>query len=150
MTVTIHATALVVGHRGVLIRGPSGSGKSTLALSLLQSVDGTFSRLVGDDRIHLEAIHGRLLMRPATALQGLIEIRGIGIARVPFETVAMAHLVVDIGAADVRRLPASADLVTSIEGVRLARLPVAAGPEAQSRLRAFLRLGADFSALLEA
>lgn len=150
MTATIHATALIVGRCGILIRGPSGSGKSALALSLLQAADGTFARLVGDDRIHLEARHDRLLMRPATALQGLIEVRGLGIVRVPFEPVAVAHLVVDIEAADTRRLPASADLVTLIEGVRVARLPVAAGLEAQSRLRAFLRLGVDFSALLEA
>jgi hypothetical protein len=62
MTVpTIHASAVLVGHRGILIRGPSGSGKSRLALALLQSAGAGFARLVGDDRIHLEAVHGRLL-----------------------------------------------------------------------------------------
>jgi serine kinase of HPr protein (carbohydrate metabolism regulator) len=148
MTATIHATALIVGHRGILIRGPSAAGKSALALALLQSAGESFACLVGDDRVHLEAAHGRLLMRPATALQGLIEIRGLGIARVAFEPVAMAHLVVDLEAAEAQRLPRSEDLVTSIEGVRLARLPVAPGAEARSRLMAFLRHGADFSRLV--
>ena len=146
MSATIHATALIVGHRGVLIRGPSGSGKSSLAVSLLQSVDGTFTRLVGDDRIHLEAAHGRLLMRPALALQGLIEIRGVGIARRPFEPVAVAHLIVDLAATDAQRLPQSADLSTSIDGVTVARLPVAPGADARSRLLAFLVDAGDFSA----
>lgn len=146
MTATIHATALVLGHRGILIRGPSGSGKSSLALSLLQSPGGTFALLVGDDRVHLGAAHGRLLMRPAMALEGLIEIRGIGIVRMPFEPVAVVHLVVDLAASDAQRLPQSADLSISIDGVPLARLPVAAGADARSRLLAFLVDGGDFSA----
>jgi HPr kinase/phosphorylase len=144
MTATIHATAVIVGDRGVLIRGPSGSGKSSLALSLLQAADGIFTRLVGDDRIHVEAAHGRLLMRPALALQGLIEIRGVGIMRRPFEPVAVAHLVVDIDATDAQRLPQPEALATRIAGVSLARLPVAPGADARSRLLAFLVDGGGF------
>lgn len=141
---TIHASAVLFGHRGILIRGPSGSGKSALALSLLQSANEIFARLVGDDRIHLEASHGRLLMRPATVLQGLVEIRGLGIVRVPFEPVAVAHLVVDLETADMPRLPDPASLTVSIEGVPLARLPVAPGAGMPSRLLAILRYGTDF------
>ncbi len=148
-TATIHATALILGHRGILIRGPSGSGKSALALSFLQSAKGTFARLVGDDRIRVEVAHGRLLVRPATALQGLIEIRGLGVARVPFEPLAVAHLVVDLAASDAQRLPQSTDLVTSIEGIRLARLPVAPGGNARARLLAFLMDGGDFFTLAD-
>lgn len=146
MPATIHATALIAGYRGILIRGPSGSGKSSLALRLLQSLNG-FARLVGDDRIRLEAVHGRLLMRPASALEGLIEIRGIGIVRMPFEPVAVAHVAVDLAASDAQRLPASADLETSIAGITLARLPVAPGVDARASLLAWLRQGADFSPL---
>ena len=43
--------------------------------------------------------------RPQT-LAGLIEIRGLGIRRLPFEPVAVVGLVVDLGAADAERLPA--------------------------------------------
>ena len=87
---TIHASAVLVGARAVLIRGPAGSGKSRLALALIQA-GGTgalpFTRLVGDDRVHVEAAHGRLLVRPAETLAGLIEVRGLGIRQVPFERV---------------------------------------------------------------
>ena len=140
MTVaTIHATALLCGTRGILIRGPSGSGKSTLALSLLETA--SFARLVGDDRLHLEAAHGRLLMRPAKALEGLIEIRGLGIRRLPFEPVAVAGLVVDLAASDAQRLPEPASSSAIIEGISIARLAVAPGTEALLPLLAFLRYG---------
>ena len=135
---TIHASALLVGHDGILIRGPSGSGKSRLALSLLQSADAGFARLVGDDRIHLEARHGRLLMRPSGALAGLIEVRGLGLLRVAFEPVAVAQAVVDLDAPDAARLPDPAVMAAEIEGVTLARLPVAPGAEALRPLLAFL------------
>lgn len=134
---TIHASAVLVGTRGILIRGPSGSGKSLLALSLLQRMP--FARLVGDDRIHLETAHGRLLMRPAATLQGLIEIRGLGIRQVPFEGVAVAHLAVDLAASDAERLPSEAATTTVIDGVPLARLAVAPGADALTLLTAFLQ-----------
>ncbi len=147
MSATTHATAIILGRRGILIRGPSGAGKSSLALSLLQSAGGMFSCLVGDDRIHLEAVHGRLLMRPAFALQGLIEVRGIGIVRLPFESVAVADLVVDLAVSDAQRLPQSTDLVTRIQGVALARLPVAPDADPRLLLQAFLAEGSDFPAV---
>ena len=93
---------MLVGARAVLIQGPSGSGKSRLALALLHAADAgplPFARLVGDDRVHVEAAHGRLLVRPAAALAGLIEVRGLGIRRVPYEPVAVVGLLVELGEA---------------------------------------------------
>src|SRR5712691_3912117 len=106
-TPTIHASAVLVGARAALIRGPSGSGKSGLALALLDAARSgrlAFARLVADDRAHLEARHGRLLVRPAPALAGLLEVRGLGLVRLPYEAVAAVALVVDL-AADAERLP---------------------------------------------
>lgn len=140
MAPTIHASAILLGHHGILIRGPSGAGKSHLALTLLQTAGPDFARLVGDDRIHVEAIHGRLLMRPAKALEGLIEIRGIGIVRVPYESVAVASLVVDLGVPDAPRLPQETDLTTELDGIIVARLPVAPGADALTQLRSLLAL----------
>ena len=137
MRPTIHASAILLGYQGILIRGPSGAGKSRLALSLLQNAGSRFARLVGDDRIHLEAVHGRLLMRPAEALAGLIEVRGIGIVRLPYEKVAVVSLVIDLAVPDVLRLPQETDIETQIEGVVLARLPVAPGADAMAQLRGF-------------
>ena len=135
---TIHASAVLFGYRGILIRGPSGAGKSRLALALLQSAGSGFSQLVGDDRIHLGVTHGRLLMHPAGALRGLLEVRGLGIVRLPFEPVAVADLVVDRGV-PTPRLPEAADTSTMIDGIRLARLPVAPGEDPLPALLAFLR-----------
>src|SRR5262245_19664195 len=94
---TIHASAVLVGARAVLIRGPAGSGKSRLALALIEAARGgliPFARLVADDRAHVAAVHGRLLVRPAEKLAGLIEIRGLGMCRMPFEPIAVAGFVV--------------------------------------------------------
>jgi serine kinase of HPr protein (carbohydrate metabolism regulator) len=137
---TIHASAVVCDTCGILIRGPSGSGKSSLALSLLRE-DLTFARLVGDDRIHLQTAHGRLLMRPAKTLEGLIEIRGLGIRHLPFEPLAVVQMVVDLAASDAERLPQPASLEAKIEGVSIARLAVAPGREALPPLLALLQYG---------
>src|SRR5439155_717990 len=81
--------------------------------------------LVGDDRIHLEAHHDRLLVRGAPALAGLIEVRGLGIRRLDYEPIAVVGLVVDLAADNAERLPAAG--ATVISGVELPRLAVAAG-----------------------
>ena len=41
----IHATGLVLGTTGVILRGPSGAGKSLLALSLIEAWE---ARVRGD------------------------------------------------------------------------------------------------------
>jgi len=137
---TIHASAVLVGARAVLIRGPSGSGKSRLALDLLAAARGgalRFARLVGDDRVHVEAAHGRLLVHSAAALAGLIELRGAGILKVPYEPSALVGLVVDLAAA-AERLPDGERQRTELEGIALARLAVAAGEPALPAVLALL------------
>ena len=129
---TIHASAVLVGRHAVLIRGPAGSGKSRLALALIQAGEsGTlpFVRLVGDDRVHLEAAHGRLLVRPARALAGLIEVRGLGIRKVPFEPAAVVGVIAELSAPDSERLPGRKWAVAHVAGVVLPRLAVAPGKD---------------------
>jgi serine kinase of HPr protein (carbohydrate metabolism regulator) len=136
---TIHASAVLVGTRAVLIRGPAGSGKSRLALALIQAGGLPFARLVGDDRVHVEAAHGRLLVRPADTLAGLIEVRGLGIRRVPFEPLAAVGLVIDLAAADAERLPPSESAATEVAGIALPRLAVAPGEDPVGLVIAALR-----------
>jgi serine kinase of HPr protein (carbohydrate metabolism regulator) len=126
---TIHASAVLVGAHAVLIRGPAGTGKSSLALTLIEvGAAGRlpFTRLVADDRALVEAVNGRLLVRPAEPLAGLIEVRGLGIRRVAYEPVAVVGLVVDLDAEDAERLPDEA-LNTTVAGVSLPRIAVARG-----------------------
>ena len=105
---SVHASAVLVGNRAVLIRGPSGAGKSRLAFDLILA--GRAGQippavLIGDDRVHLDAGKGQLVVRPARELVGLIEIRGLGIRRCDFASEAVVGLVVDLSAADAARLP---------------------------------------------
>lgn len=137
---SIHATAVLIGAKAVLIRGASGAGKSQLAWDLIMAAGSAlpFARLVADDRCHLEALGSRLLVRPAPALAGLIEIRGLGIRRVPCEPVAVVGLIVDLGAADAARLPAQAAEMAEISGVSVPRLLAAPGEDALPLILAWL------------
>jgi serine kinase of HPr protein (carbohydrate metabolism regulator) len=126
---SVHASAVKVGDRAVLIRGPSGAGKSRLAFELI--LCGRAGQLppvvlVGDDRVHLATVAGQLIVRSAPALAGLIEIRGLGIRRCDHLEQAVVGLVVDLAATDAARLPTTDALTTCISGVELPRIPVAA------------------------
>jgi HPr kinase/phosphorylase len=86
----------------VLLVGPSGSGKSDLALRLISR--GFL--LVGDDQVAIEGD----MARPAAALAGLLEVRGLGIVRMPFAAEAKLALMVDLalvgpGAESDSRIP---------------------------------------------
>jgi len=122
---TIHATAVLVGAKAMLIRGEPGSGKSRLALRLLEAAgrELPFVRLVGDDRVYLENRAGRLVVRPPQELAGLLEIRGTGIVRAPFEAAAVVGLVIELGQ-PADRMPAAESRKAVLEGVTLPRLAV--------------------------
>jgi serine kinase of HPr protein (carbohydrate metabolism regulator) len=128
---SVHATAVLAGARAILIRGPAGSGKSRLALGLIQAGQTgllRFTRLIGDDRVVLECCHGRLLVRSAGSLAGLLEMRGVGIRKLDLEPVGVVGLVVDLGVAGARRLPDQTN--TTICGVQLPTLAFPTGVDA--------------------
>ena len=127
---SVHASAVRVGDRAVLIRGPSGAGKSRLAFDLILA--GRAGQLppailVGDDRVHLDTVGGELRVRPAPELAGLIEIRGLGIRRCDFVSEAVVGLVVDLAAGDAARLPPPEALAIRLNGVLLPRIPIERG-----------------------
>ncbi len=70
-------TCVAVGGRAVLIEGAPGSGKSSLALALIDRG----AVLVGDDGVSLEVVGGELLASPAPHIEGLIEVRNVGLVR---------------------------------------------------------------------
>jgi hypothetical protein len=106
--VNIHATCIRLGRAagelrasrdaGVLLLGGSGAGKSDLALRLI----GRGARLVADDRTELRCEDGHLVARAPSRIAGLIEIRGVGISRMPHAARARIVLVVDLSAKVVR------------------------------------------------
>ena len=128
----MHASAVLVGDRAVLIRGPSGAGKSRLAFDLiLAGRAGQLPQavLVGDDRVHLDTVAEQLWVRPAPELAGLIEIRGLGIRRCDFAIKAIVGIVVDLAANDAERLPPPEALSIRLNGVFLPRIPIGIGYE---------------------
>ncbi|MCX7302756.1 MAG: HPr kinase/phosphatase C-terminal domain-containing protein [Hyphomicrobiales bacterium] len=96
MADNFHASAVVLGDRGILIAGPSGSGKSQLAMALLAEAAacGLFARLVADDQVFLSAHDGRLICAAPPTIAGLIEVRGLGPRPVLYESRAPVDLLV--------------------------------------------------------
>lgn len=109
---TIHATAVAFEGHALLLLGPSGSGKSDLALRLIEA-GGV---LVADDRVMAEPDgQGGLLLSSPTPIAGRMEVRGIGLVRLPHAP-ALAALALDLGRPP-ERMPAPDQI--SISGVTL-------------------------------
>jgi serine kinase of HPr protein (carbohydrate metabolism regulator) len=139
MSETVHATAVLVGSDGVLIRGESGAGKSALALTLIEAG----GRLIADDRLTLSACNDRLVATALGTTLGLIELRGRGVIRVPHERSAVIRLVADIvDDEELERMPEDHQLTASVLGIQLPRQPVPASTERAARL---LRAALDAS-----
>ena len=139
---TIHASAVLIGPKAALIRGPgrlrqiaAGLGSAAGGGARRPALRAAGRRRPRPCRGHA----GRLLVRPAPALAGLIEIRGLGIRRLPYEPVAAVGLVVDLAADGCRPAPGPAGRKAGIEGVTLPRLAVAAGMPALPMVLAFLK-----------
>lgn len=98
----LHATCVQMGDTGVLLLGPSGSGKSDLALRLIDRG----AALVADDQTQIDRIDDRLLARAAPSLAGLLEVRGVGILKLPCCDTTPLGLAVELHPeADLPRLP---------------------------------------------
>ena len=80
MSALVHqASAVAIEGRALLIEGPPGSGKSSLALALIERGAG----LIGDDAVTLTASEEQLIASPPPNITGLLEVRGVGLARLP-------------------------------------------------------------------
>ena len=111
----LQASAVAIDGRALLIEGPPGSGKSTLALALIDRGAG----LIGDDAVTLAASDGVLIASPPPNIAGLIELRGIGLARQPLAPPCPAALILTLGGPAAARLPETPLPRREIAGVAL-------------------------------
>lgn len=85
----MHGSCVSRNGEAVLLVGPAGAGKSDLVLRLLaRGFD-----LVADDQVE---ISGGMASCPER-LAGLLEVRGLGIVRLPYRAPAHLALVADLG-----------------------------------------------------
>lgn len=100
-TITVHASAVALQGRAVLIEGPSGAGKSALALALM--AHGAV--LVADDRVMLRRLGDQVLAAPPDSIAGRIEARGVGILNADFVKDVPVVLLVSVAEMETDRLP---------------------------------------------
>lgn len=98
----VHATCVVIKGQGVLLRGEPGSGKSDLALRLIDDGAG----LVADDYTEISVVDGQLCATVPQTIQGLLEVRGLGIVRMGCVPRVPVSAIFDLVALrDIERLP---------------------------------------------
>ena len=140
----VHASCVLVGASGVLLRGGSGIGKSRLGDLLVARAraQGHFAAHVADDRVVLAVVNGRLVARAPRSLSGLWERRGEGICRVPAEPRALLRLIVDLErVSDIERMPDETASGETLLGVPLPRVVLAGEAPHLAALRIMTRLG---------
>ncbi|SMX29684.1 HPr kinase/phosphorylase [Pelagimonas phthalicica] len=131
----LHANAVAVQGRGLLIKGGSGSGKSGLTLSLM----ALGASLVADDRTIVSRSETGLNMAPHPELAGLIEARGIGLLHAEFASTAQMVAVLDLDHEECDRLPPDRDI--SLLGVTVPLLFNFSSPYFPAGLIQFLKGG---------
>ncbi|MBO6825214.1 MAG: HPr kinase/phosphatase C-terminal domain-containing protein [Sneathiella sp.] len=118
--IKIHATTVAIDQQGILLMGPSGSGKSDLALRLLEAG----AKLVSDDYTEISLEDGRLMARPPVTIAGLMEVRGMGVIKVPFLHEISLSLACDLmTASEIERFP-EGPMTREFDGYLLPTLPL--------------------------
>jgi serine kinase of HPr protein (carbohydrate metabolism regulator) len=124
----VHASAVAIGGRAVLIGGLPGMGKSDLALRLIDR--GAI--LISDDYCDVRRMEGRVRASAPATILGKIEMRGVGIVELPTVQEIPVALFVDLDHAP-ERMPEPGE-TRSLAGVAVPVLRLA-GLEASAPLK---------------
>ena len=97
-----YGTCVAFEGKAVLFRGPPGSGKSDLALRAIKSG----ALLIADDQTTLVRQKDKLIASCPKSLCNKLEVRGIGLVKMPCIYCAPLVLVLDmVASSSVERLP---------------------------------------------
>jgi HPr kinase/phosphorylase len=135
---TIHATSVAIDGHGVLILGPSGSGKSDLALRLIDRG----AVLISDDYTIASAQDDRLILDAPENIEGVMEIRHLGLVETAFVSAVPARLAIQLAVAPLRMPEAGSEISiagVSVPLVALAGLEPSAPIKAEWSLRRLLK-----------
>jgi len=134
----LHASCVAIHTKAVLILGAPGAGKSDLALRLIDRG----AQLVADDQTELKLEAGALIASPPASIEGMIEVRHIGLLKMPFLPKAEVALYVELAdrGEKLERLPEDDVVILFDRAVKKLRLR---GFEAATpaRIRAALAFG---------
>ena len=125
----LHGSAVRLSDKGVLLIGKSGRGKSDLALQMIDR--GAI--LIADDQVYVSRDGDRLMANAPSQIAGLIEVRGVGIMRLPYVKSEL-DLVVDLDLdGEETRLPDS--MVATWHGLDLQKIRIdARSPSAIAKI----------------
>lgn len=150
-TELLHATTIFLDGFGIMIGGASGIGKSALALDLLNDAHGFdfvllnsgSNLLVADDQTYVgrDMVDGKeqLMARCPENIEGLLEVRGLGIIKVPFRSPAIVHLYVEIVDKMPARMPEKKDQYRYILDIKTPYIQIHKDDKlAKARVRAAL------------
>jgi HPr kinase/phosphorylase len=134
----IHASCVAINNKAVLIVGPPGSGKSDLALRLVD--DG--AQLIADDQVELQLDdNGHLQASAPISILGLIEVRHIGLLKMPYagRTPVAQYVELSLPEEKLERLPEAQTILVLGQSVRCFKLPSFAA-STPAKIRAALSL----------
>lgn len=113
----LHASAVAVGDRALLITGAAGAGKTTLALEMI----ALGAELIADDRVCTVSdqispyetlpdnapsdVTRQLWLSAPPKIAGLVEIRGFGLVRLATRPRAALKLIAELDHGETERLP---------------------------------------------
>ncbi|MGF1502501.1 MAG: HPr kinase/phosphorylase [Paracoccaceae bacterium] len=100
--ITMHGSAVALRDQGLLITGEPGAGKTSLAVEMM----ALGAELIADDWVQIE--RGRavgLVISAPKPIAGLVELRGIGLIRLPHMDQAPLTCIVDMNRSTRDRLP---------------------------------------------
>jgi len=127
----LHASTVILGRRGILVRGKSGSGKTTLCQNLIDhwSQLGKFASWVCDDQTLYEEKENSILASAPVSIAGLKENRFGGIIKIPHQQITVLDLEVClVPNGHLDRLP------ENISSDRFSSLPSIKVPEKSSKI----------------